>query len=49
MRHATWMECDERTPEQIRQDRLRYLRHEEAELVKRLALVRIAIEEANKP
>ncbi len=39
MMHVEWMCRDERSPEQIRRDRLRSLDHEEAELMRRLARV----------
>lgn len=37
MRHESWMERDERTPEEKRRDRLRSLRQQEAALVKEAA------------
>lgn len=45
MRCEPWMNKDERSPEKIRQDRLRTLREEEAELVKRLEFIRTRIAE----
>ncbi len=43
MRHEPWMNRDERSPEQIRQDRLRNLRHEERELMDRIETIRTEI------
>lgn len=40
MRCEPWMNQEERTPEQIRQDRLRTLQHEKTALVLRLDRIR---------
>lgn len=43
MRYQPWMNEDERSPEQIRKDKLLSLRHEETELIKRLDAIRYEI------
>lgn len=48
MRHASWMEDDERTPEEIRRDRLRNLRHQESSLLTQLDKVRSQINDLEK-
>lgn len=47
MRHAEWMEWDERTPEEIQRDRLRQLQYEEKILLARLENLQARI--ANLP
>ena len=45
MRCEPWMNHDERTPEQRRQDRLHNLRYEKSELLRRLSALRKNIKE----